>query len=392
MVEIKTLYGTPWCSDCKRSKTFLGEQRISYDWVDIDKDEEAAKFVQSVNDGKRKVPTIVFSDDTILVEPSNAELAAKLGITKQLDHEFHDLVIIGGGPSGLTSALYSARDGLDVVILEKGALGGQAGYTQHIDNYPGFPDGIAGEELAKRVVEQCNRVGVELLEAVEVSHVKKEDDYLVAYTSDGSTHTAKAMILATGTKYRELGVPGERDLIGYKVHFCATCDFVWYRDQEVVVVGGGNSAFEESLFLARHLKKVTILVRSEPKASRLLQEKVANTEKIEVIKNVGVEEFLIGDQKSLAGVRIKDRKTGEEKVLHPQGVFLFIGLTPLADTVKDLVDFEGGFVKTDATLMTKTPGLFASGDVRNGSTKQAVSAMGEGATAALMIREYLRTH
>ncbi len=393
MVKIEKFYGTTWCSDCKRSKQFLGEHRIPYEWIDIEKDEKAADFVMQVNNGKRKVPTIVFSDGSVLVEPSNAELASKLGLVSDLGHDFHDLVIIGGGPAGLTAALYSARDGYDVVIVEKGSLGGQAGFTERLDNYPGFPDGIAGSELAERIIRQVENYGVEFLKATEITEVRVENGILVAVSSDGRETSGRAMLVATGSKYKRLGVSGENELIGYKIHFCATCDFIWYKGGEVVVVGGGNSAYEESLFLARHLKKVTILVRGKPKASPLLQEKVKNTKNIGVMLNTVVKEFKVGEKKTLAGVVVENRKTGEQSELHPDGVFLFIGLTPNVEFLGDLVEVDdGGFIVTDGTLMTKTAGLFAAGDVRSGSTKQAVSAMGEGAAAALAIREYLRTH
>ncbi len=393
MVEIEKFYGTSWCSDCKRAKQFLGEHRIPYNWIDIENNPDAAEFVMKINNGKRKVPTIVLSDGTVLVEPSNAELAEKLGLVSDLGHDFHDIVIVGGGPAGLTAALYNARDGYDVVVVERASLGGQAGFTERLDNYPGFPEGIAGAELARRIVKQTEQFGVEFLKATEVEKVFVENGILVAKSKSGKETSGKAMLIATGSRYRKLGVPGEDELIGYKIHFCATCDFIWYKNKEVIVVGGGNSAYEESLFLAQHLKKVTILVRSTPKASPILQDKVDEKENIDVKLGFVVKEFKAGSKKTLEGVIIENRKTGEQETIHPDGVFLFIGLTPNADIVKDLVDLdEGGFIITDGTLMTKTPGLFAAGDVRSGSTKQAVSAMGEGAAAALSMREYLRTH
>ncbi len=393
MVTIEKFYGTSWCSDCKRAKQFLGEHRIPYEWVDIEQDPKAAEFVMKINNGKRKVPTIAFSDGSVLVESSNAELAKKLGLVADLGHDFHDIVIVGGGPAGLTAALYTARDGYDVVIVERGSLGGQAGFTERLDNYPGFPEGIAGAELAERIVKQTEQYGVEFLKATEVETVFVDNGILVARSTDGKETSGRALLVATGSRYKRLDVPGETDLIGYKIHFCATCDFIWYKGKEVIVVGGGNSAYEESLFLARHLKKVTILVRSKPRASPILQEKVNGTENIEVKTGVVVKEFKVGPKKTLEGVVIEHRETKKQEVLHPDGVFLFIGLTPNAEMVKDLVDLDdGGFIKTDGTLMTKTPGLFAAGDVRAGSTKQAVSAMGEGAAAALSMREYLRTH
>ncbi len=391
-IKITKFYGTNWCSDCKRAKTFLGEQRIPYNWVNIEEDEEAAQFVMKVNDGKKKIPTIVFSDGSVLVEPSNAELAEKLGISSDLGHDFHDIIIVGGGPAGLTAGLYAARDGYDVVIIEKGALGGQAGFTERLDNYPGFPDGISGSDLVSRIISQVERYNVEFLRATEIKNVKKENNYFILTTNSGTEISSTVVLIATGSKYKKLGIPGESELIGYKIHFCATCDFIWYKGKEVIVIGGGNSAFEESLFLSRHLKKVTILVRGEtPKASPILQDKVKKTSNIEVLTNTVATEFLVGEKKELSGVKIKTVDTNEEAVLNPDGVFLFIGLSPNSEIVKDIVETkEGGFIYTESNLESKTSGLFAAGDVRYTSTKQAVSAMGEGAAAALHIREYLR--
>ncbi|MCG3219481.1 MAG: FAD-dependent oxidoreductase, partial [Candidatus Heimdallarchaeota archaeon] len=180
MLKIISFFGTPWCSDCKRTKAFLGEHRIPYDWINIDDNEEAARVVEKINDGKRKVPTIVFSDDSVLVEPSNAELADKLGLRTDLGHDFHDVIVVGGGPAGIMTALYCAREALDVVIIEKGAMGGQIGFTERLDNFPGFPDGIEGHELAERLTKQVERFDAELLKAVEIKKIRKENDYLVA--------------------------------------------------------------------------------------------------------------------------------------------------------------------------------------------------------------------
>ncbi|MHA2501683.1 MAG: FAD-dependent oxidoreductase [Candidatus Kariarchaeaceae archaeon] len=393
MVTIKTFYGTPWCSDCKRTKQFLGEQRIAYDhaWVNIDADEDAAMIVEGINDGKRKVPTIIFDDDTILVEPSNAELAEKLGLVTDLGHDFHDLVIIGGGPAGLTCALYAARDGLDVVVVEKSSLGGQASFTERLDNYPGFPEGIAGGELADRIVQQCERFGVEFLKATDVKELISDRGYCVAKFTNGKEISSRAMLLSTGSKYRRLGAPGEDDLIGYKLHFCSTCDGPFYRDMDVAVIGGGNSAFEESIFLTRFVNKVTIYGRSTFKASKVLKDQVEENDKIVLKQPYSVKEILVGEKKTLKGILMVNSETGEEEVVHHDGVFLFIGLDPNTSMVEGKVEVDdGGFVVTDERMMTRIKGLFAAGDVRSGATNQAVSAMGEGAAAAIHIREFVQ--
>lgn len=393
MVTVTNFYGTEWCKDCKRSKAFLREHRITYHWIDIDKNEDAALVVEKINDGKRRVPTIEFSDGTYLSVPTNVELAEKLNLVSQDVHELHDVIIIGGGPAGLTCALYTSREGYNTLIIEKGALGGQVGFTEKLDNFPGFPDGITGEELAERMARQVAKFGVDFLKATEVIKIRRERECLFALTTNGKEYKTKAMVIATGSKYRMLNIPGEIDLIGYKIHFCATCDAPFYRDQEVIVIGGGNSAFEESLFIARFAKKVTIVGRSDKwKASKILQDKIKEISNIELLGNKETKEFLIGKSKTLAGVIFRDTKTKEEMTLHPDGVFIFIGMTPNSEIVEGLVEFDSGkFIKTGYNLMTQTPGLFAAGDCRSGSTQQAASAAGEGATVALMVREYLKS-
>ena len=236
-----TVYGTPWCPDCKRAKQFLGQQRVPYEWVDIDQDEEARQYVQQANKGKQIIPTIVFEDDSILVESTNAELAAKLGIQPKAKRDFYDLIVIGGGPAGLATALYSAREGLDALVVERGTAGGQAGMTERIDNYPGFPEGISGATLADQMRLHCDRFGAEKLMAQQVTGIKAEGNYRLITTDTGDEYGAFAILLAVGTTYRRLNVPGEEDFIGAGVRFCATCDGPFYQGEDMVVVGGGNT-------------------------------------------------------------------------------------------------------------------------------------------------------
>ncbi len=387
-----TVYGAPWCSDCKRAKKFLGEQRIHYHWVDVEQDEAGLEFVMRVNNGKRIIPVLLFGDKSTLVEPSNAELAAKLALQTRAQLNYYDLITIGGGPAALTAALYAAREGLDVLVIEKSGLGGQVGVTERLDNFPGFPDGILGAEFADRLVAQARRFGVELLQAQEVVSLHRERESRYVQTADGHEYGAKAILIATGSTYRRLGVPGEDDLIGAGVHFCATCDGPFYKGKQVAVIGGGNSAGEESLFLARFVDKVTILVRgAEMTASQIVIDKVKQTPHIEVRYNTVVE-ALHGKNK-LSGLTIKNTATGVSETIEPAGVFVFIGLSPNTSWLpKEIQRDKTGFIITNALLETSMPGVFAAGDARLGSTKQAASAVGEGATAALMIREYLRAH
>ncbi|MCH8107318.1 MAG: FAD-dependent oxidoreductase [Chloroflexi bacterium] len=384
-----TVYGAPWCPDCKRAKQFLGEQRVPYEWVDIDTDEEGRRRVQEVNNGKQIIPTIVFQDGSILVEPTNAELAAKLGINPKAKREFYDLIVVGGGPAGLSAALYAAREGIETLIIERSGVGGQAGTTERIENYPGCAQGIGGAELADAMRVHAERFDVEILPAQAVTGISAQEGYKMVTTESGDEYCARAMLLTPGATYRRLNVPGEEDLIGAGIHFCATCDGPFYKGQELVVVGGGNSGIEEGLFLTKFATKVTVLeVRDRLGASQILQEKAASHPQIEVRLNTTVEEFK-GNGK-LTSVVVKDVNTGEIEELRPGAVFIFIGLLPNTDFLRGAVDLDQwGSITTGLTLETSLEGVYAAGDARSGSTKQVASAVGEGATAALMIRQYL---
>ena len=386
------MYGTVWCSDCKRSKKFFGEQRVHYDFIDIDEDPAGLKIVEELNKGKQIIPTILFDDGSTLVEPSNAELAQKLGLQTKAQNSFYDLIVVGSGPAGLTAALYAAREGFDTLVIERGGVGGQAAVTERLDNFPGFPEGISGDEFADRLQRQAERFGVEILSAQDVTKVDVDEVYRLVQTADGTEYRAFAVLLALGSTYRRLGIEGEDDFIGAGVHFCATCDGAFYRDKDVMVIGGGNSAGEESIFLTRFAKKVTIVTRDpQLSASRVVAEKVRAHPQIEVITNSSPSEFKGTDR--LETVVVKNVDTGEETEMHPSGVFVFIGLSPNTGFVKDLVQTdEFGFIRAEDNLETSLHGVFAAGDVRCGSTKQAASAAGEGAAAALGIRKYLESH
>jgi thioredoxin reductase (NADPH) len=406
-----TVYGAYWCPDCRRSKKFLGEQMVHFKWVDIEQDDAGRAFVEQINHGKRIIPTIVFDDGSFLVEPSNAELAKKLGLQTQARMKFYDLIIVGGGPAALTAAIYAAREGIETLAVERSTLGGQASITEGLENFPGFPEGVSGAEFAERIVKQARKFDVEILQAQEVDRVSVAEEYRVVHTTDGSEYCAKAVLIATGADYRRLNVKGEDDFIGAGIHFCATCDGPFYKGAEqLVVIGGGNSAVEEGIFLTKFAKKVTLLVRGkELTASKVARDKVAEMSNMQVKYNTQVQEFR-GDGK-LKTVVAKNMTSGAIEELHPAAVFVFIGLNPNTGLVKDVVTLDPyGYIITGHDLVhvpmmetssnrarmpfameTSVPGVFAAGDVRAGSTKQVASAVGEGASAAIAIREYLKT-
>ena len=388
-----TVYGAPWCPHCKRVKRFLAAHRVAYENIDIDERPEAIETLKELQGGGQIIPTVVYADGTSEVNPSDEALARRIGLTLEAERAAYDLVIVGGGPAGLAAGIYAAREGIDSIVVDGSALGGQAGVSDRIDNYPGFPDGISGAELAERFVAQARRYGVELLSAVSVTSVTPDGDDLVTGLASGQELTSHAVIVATGSTYRRLDVPGEEDLIGAGVHFCATCDGPFYKGaDELVVIGGGNSALEEGLHLSEFAKQVRVLSRSGLSGSTVLQERVRSDPQFIVHTGVDIVE-LEGRRGRFAAVVARDRESGEEHRFPATAAFVFIGLDPNSGFLGETVERDtGGFLVTSATMETSMPGVFAAGDVRAGSTKQLGSAVGDGIAALLMVRRHLEAH
>ncbi|MEZ6331082.1 MAG: thioredoxin-disulfide reductase [Candidatus Saccharimonadales bacterium] len=301
-----------------------------------------------------------------------------------------DILMIGAGPAALTAAVYTTREDIDTVLLEKAVIGGLAATTDWIDNYPGFPEGISGLDLAENLRKQAERFGAKI-ELDEVSNIRKEGDVVVLDTFSGERR-AKAVLIATGTEYKKLGIPGEAEYLSRGVHYCATCDGAFYRDKNIIVVGGGNSAVQEALFLTKFASHIDLLVRSDVfRASDVLLHELEKNKQITVHMNTTTDE-IIGDGSKVTAVKGTDKKANKQVTFQTDGVFVFVGLKPNTQFLgKDIELDEIGFVKTNDRLETSLPGVFAAGDVRSGATMQIATAVGEGATAALRIREYLET-
>ena len=390
---ILTVFGAPWCPHCKRVKKFFAAHRVPYRMVDIDDNPEGIERLKELQGGGQIIPTVVYPDGTHDVNPTNETLATRIGLTLEAGRSTYDLVIVGGGPAGLAAAIYAAREGLDAIVVDASALGGQAGISDRIDNYPGFPEGISGADLADRFVTQARRYGVELLSAVSVATLGADGENLVTSLSSGQQLSSVAVIVATGSKYRHLDVPGEDEFIGAGVHFCATCDGPFYRGaDEVVVIGGGNSALEEGLHLSEFAKRVRVLARSELSASSVLEERVRSDPQFAIHTGMDIV-ALEGERGRFAAVVARDRESGETQRYPAAAAFVFIGLKPNTEFLEGTVERDdGGFLVTSATMETSMPGVFAAGDVRSGSTKQLGSAVGDGIAALLMARRHLETH
>lgn len=307
----------------------------------------------------------------------------------ETETKIQDLIMIGAGPSALAAAVYTTREDIDTILYEKGVIGGMAAITDLIDNYPGFVEGISGLQLAEQLQKQAERFGA-LIELGDVSGIQDKGDYKVVIV-DGKEVKARAVLIATGSDYVKLGIPGEAENYASGVHYCATCDGAFYRDKRLVVVGGGNSAVQETIFLTRYASHIDLLVRSTLKASDILikdLQKHIDSGKVTVHPGTTSEE-IVKENGQVNGV--KAIKNGQPELFSTDGVFVFIGLKPntgFLDGSGVELD-ERGLVKTDKHLRTTVPGIFASGDVRSGATMQIASAVGEGASAALSIREYL---
>jgi thioredoxin reductase (NADPH) len=389
------VYGAEWCADCHRTKALLDQYEVQYTYKDIDSDPSIKDEMLALVDGSNVIPTIVFADGSIMQEPSNDELLTKLDLRPKDetgDTPKHEVIIIGAGPAALSAAIYTTREDIETLLFERGVVGGLAAVTDKIDNYPGFPDGVAGLTLADDLRKQAERFGA-VIELGEVMSIKDEGDYKRLETTSGDM-LARVVLIATGSDYKKIGAPGEADFYGRGVHYCATCDGAFYREKKLVVVGGGNSAVQEAIFLTRFASHIDLLVRSTLKASGTLQhdlDKQVEAGKITVHLNTTTDEIL-GVDKFVTSV--KATKDGEAVEFEVDGVFVFVGLSPNSQFLKDTsveID-EVGFVVTDQDLMTAIPGVFAAGDIRSGATMQIASAAGEGATAALKIREYLEGH
>jgi len=303
--------------------------------------------------------------------------------------DVREVVMIGAGPSALSAAIYTTREDIDTVLYEKGVIGGLAAITDKVDNYPGFPDGIEGMTLAEQLQKQAERFGANI-ELGDVSALRRDGDEVVV-TVDGNEVRTKTVLIATGSDYSKLGIPGEAEYYGRGVHYCATCDGAFYRDKRLVVVGGGNSGVQETIFLTRFASHIDLLVRSTIKASQVLQDDLQqyiDSGKVTVHLGTTPDEIVTQDGK-VSAVRVT--KDGAQSDIETDGVFVFIGLKPntqfLAGSGVELDEL--GLIKTNEKLETNITGVYASGDVRSGATMQVASAVGEGATAALEIREYL---
>ncbi|MGD8576547.1 MAG: FAD-dependent oxidoreductase [Thiohalophilus sp.] len=405
--------GTLWSASSHYVKEFLARCQIPYQWLDIEKDEQARTLVEASSEDRPRLPVVFFPDGSTLVEPDLGTLADKVGMSTHAQQPFYDLIIIGAGPAGLGGAVYGASEGLKTIIIEREAAGGQAGTSSRIENYLGFPQGISGADLTRRATTQAKRLGAEMLTAQEVTGVRIEDPYRYVILSDGTELSCHALLIATGVEVRQLKLPGIDRFIGGSVYYgAAASEAANYKDKNVYVVGGANSAGQGAMYLSRFAREVTILFRGDSltkSMSQYLIDQIDSTDNIKVELNtelVGVE----GNQ-HLEKITIKNKKSGNTETLPADAVFVFIGAVPSTGIIGELLETDdAGYIYTGPDLIrngqrprnwklkrdpflleTSTPGIFAAGDVRHGVIRRVASAVGQGAVAVSLIHKYLET-
>ncbi|RZN83387.1 MAG: pyridine nucleotide-disulfide oxidoreductase [Winogradskyella sp.] len=386
---IVQLYGADWCPDCRRAKSFLRDNGVNFQFIDVDDYDWATQKVEEINNGKRIIPTILINDKPY-TNPDNVQLTELLSINVEKEHKIFDTIIIGGGAAGLTTSIYAQRDRFDTLILEKSTIGGNAFLTEKIENYPGFQS-ISGPKLMEKMEEQAKTYGAVIKTGEEVIAIDKQEG-LFSIQTKSTAYLGKTVVLSTGSTYRKLGISNEEELIGSGIHFCATCDGAFYRDRDIIVVGGGNSALEEGIFLAGFCKSVKIIQRSETfTASETYIEKLKSIDNISTYMNKTSIAFVSDEKDLFKGLKVKDNATNEESIIEADGAFIFIGLIPNTQSFKNVVALDThGFIKTTGLAETSINGIFAAGDCREGAIAQVAAATGEGVLASYGIRDYLK--
>ncbi|MBN3921863.1 FAD-dependent oxidoreductase [Nostoc sp. NMS4] len=403
--------GSRWSPKSHHIKDFLARNYMPYQWLDIEVEEEARQWVSYAQCNTAHLPLVVCPDGSYLTQPTHAEIAEKIGLKMQAQMPFYDLVIVGAGPAGLAAAVYGASEGLRTVLIEKEAPGGQAGTSSRIENYLGFPQGIAGSELARRAVTQAKRFGVEILSPQEVINIRLQDSYRIIKLKDGTELSCYALLIATGVSYRKLDVPGIENLTGAGVYYgAAMTEALSCQNEDVYVVGGANSAGQAAVYISKYARHVTILVRGNSLAtsmSKYLIDRILATDNITVRFHSHIVE--VHGQTSLEAITLANTKTHEKETIPTKLLFILIGAKPHTDWLAGIVERdEQGFILTGPSLTlnkrcskqwqldrepflleSSIPGIFVAGDVRNGSVKRVASGVGEGAIAIQFIHQYL---
>ncbi|MCC2668591.1 MAG: thioredoxin reductase [Armatimonadetes bacterium] len=399
--------GSRYSQDTFRVRDFLSKNRALFTWVDVETDPQVNELLKQFGITEADTPVVACGYKVVLRNPSNRELADAIGIRQVMEHTVFDLAVVGAGPAGLAAAVYAASEGLETVVLEHTAPGGQAGASMRIENYLGFPTGITGSELTGRAELQARKFGAHLSIPSRVESLAFENNYPVLRLDDGETLTARCLLIATGAEYRRLEAPGFEAFEGSGVYYAATPNEAQIcSGEEVLVVGGGNSAGQAAVFLASHVRKVLLVIRGNDlykSMSSYLVHRIEQTPNIELLCRTTIRRM--SGNGHLETVEIVSAETGEERCVRTPGVFSFIGALPRTDWLPAEIERDAkGFIRTGPDLATSShwslprqpflletsqPGVFAAGDVRSGSAKRVAAAVGEGAMAVQLIHQYL---
>ena len=404
--------GDRWSPESHRTREFLALNRVPYRWLDVEGSEEAREILANTDSGAQKLPLVVYEDGSYAEDPQNREIAEKIGLKTRAGQQFYDLVIVGGGPSGLAAAVYGASEGLKTVLIEREAPGGQAGTSSRIENYLGFPAGLSGGDLARRAVDQARRFDVEILTPQEVSAVRVQDPYRFVTLADGMEISCYALIITTGVSYRKLDAPGVERLTGRGIYYgAAQTEALSCKGEDVYIVGGANSAGQAAMFFSNQARKVFILYRGDDlgkSMSDYLVRQIEARDDIEVLLDTNV--VSVEGEDHLERIIAKNRATGETQTFSAHSLFIFIGAAPKTGWLDGVVERdERGFILSGPDLMrggkrpdgwgpdrdpflleTNVPGIFVAGDVRHGSVKRCASAVGEGSIAIQFVHQYMR--
>lgn len=385
------LYVQPGCPDCETVRGWLRSEGIPFEELDVSASPPAAARAAEIGYGAASLPSVE-AEGRALARPSALELAVLFGRPLPPVVEA-DCVVVGGGPAGLTAAMYLSRERVPTVVLESGTPGGQINTTTWVENYPGFPQGVEGPDLGAKLAHQARRFGAQLLHPVRVAGMRAAGERHEVLTGGGTVFRAPAVIAATGSDYRRLDVPGAAELVGRGVGYCATCDGPLFRNRTVAVVGGGNSAAEESLFLLRFVRELHIF-QDLPAltAQKHLVEELLADPRVRLHVNSRILEVRPGPAGSVQCLRVQDKVSGEERCHEVQGVFVFIGRTPNTGWLSGYAELDrwGFVVARPGSVETARRGLYAAGDCRSGARAQITTAAGDGTLASFLVRELLR--
>lgn len=403
--------GNQWSPHSSEVRDFLGRNFVPHQWLNIETDETAKQLLGSTGADPASLPVVVFQDGSFLSNPPTTEVARKLGLRTKAEFPFYDLIVVGGGPAGLAAAVYGSADGLHTLLIEREAPGGQAGRSSRIENYLGFPMGLSGGDLARRAVAQARRFGTEILAPQEVVGIRIEGPSRVLKLADGSEVGARALLIATGIAYRKLDVPGLERLSGAGVYYYAPMsDAFSYRDGDVYIVGGANSAGQAAMYFSKFARKVTMLVRGNALSdsmSQYLENQIGATKNIEVKLNTSVVGVEGGAH--CESITLKNNKTQATETVTANALLIYAGAVPRTDWLAGVVerDAQGYLISGQHLMMegkrptgwtadrdpfyleTSVPGIFVAGDVRHRSAKGVTSGVGEGAMAVKLVHQYL---